>query len=30
DIAQRFGDDWLLYRAHVKNWIPRSRPYSSD
>ncbi len=27
DLAQRFGDDWRNYRAHVKNWRVRWRPY---
>ena len=27
DLRQRFGDDWPRYRAHVRRWIPRWRPY---
>jgi protein-S-isoprenylcysteine O-methyltransferase Ste14 len=27
DLARRFGSDWRDYRAGVKNWWPRWRPY---
>jgi protein-S-isoprenylcysteine O-methyltransferase Ste14 len=27
DLIQRYGDEWLRYRSHVRNWWPRWRPY---
>ena len=27
DMERRFGDAWLRYRAGVRNWLPRWRPY---
>jgi protein-S-isoprenylcysteine O-methyltransferase Ste14 len=27
DLAQRFGAEWKQYRAQVRNWFPRWRPY---
>jgi protein-S-isoprenylcysteine O-methyltransferase Ste14 len=27
DLVKRFGENWHEYRAQVKNWIPRWRPY---
>ncbi|HWZ42811.1 MAG TPA: hypothetical protein VNW97_05015 [Candidatus Saccharimonadales bacterium] len=27
DLKERFGNSWLLYRQHVRNWIPRWRPW---
>jgi hypothetical protein len=30
DLAARFGSDWLTYRAHVRMWLPRWRPYEPD
>ena len=27
DLKERFGDSWLLYRRHVRNWKPRWRPW---
>jgi protein-S-isoprenylcysteine O-methyltransferase Ste14 len=27
DLEERFGASWLLYRRHVRNWIPRWRPW---
>lgn len=27
DIARRFGEDWRRYKASVRNWRPRWRPY---
>lgn len=27
DLEQRFGDEFRHYRAHVRCWIPRLRPY---
>jgi protein-S-isoprenylcysteine O-methyltransferase Ste14 len=27
DLARRFGEDWQAYRAAVKSWVPRWRPY---
>jgi protein-S-isoprenylcysteine O-methyltransferase Ste14 len=27
DVSQRFGADWKRYRLHVRNWIPRLRPW---
>ena len=27
DLAQRFGMRWKIYRAHVRNWLPRWRPH---
>ncbi len=29
DLAQRFGDEWKQYRAQVRNWLPRWKPYHS-
>ena len=29
DLAQRFGDEWKRYRAAVRNWRPRWKPYHS-
>jgi protein-S-isoprenylcysteine O-methyltransferase Ste14 len=26
-MRQRFGDEWVAYRKHVRNWIPRWRPW---
>jgi protein-S-isoprenylcysteine O-methyltransferase Ste14 len=28
--AKRFGGRWKAYRAHVRAWIPRTRPYIED
>ena len=30
DIVRRFGSDWIRYRQHVSNWIPRTSPYRHD
>jgi protein-S-isoprenylcysteine O-methyltransferase Ste14 len=30
DLAQRFGDQWRMYRAEVHDWRVRWRPYTSD
>ena len=27
DLASRFGEPWRLYRAAVKDWVPRLTPY---
>jgi len=27
DLKQRFGEEWMSYRNHVRNWWPRWRPY---
>ena len=27
DLEDRFGERWINYRAEIRNWIPRSRPY---
>ncbi len=27
DIQIRFGEDWLVYKRNVKNWLPRWRPH---
>jgi protein-S-isoprenylcysteine O-methyltransferase Ste14 len=27
DLARRFGAEWRQYRAEVRNWLPRWRPY---
>lgn len=27
ELATRFGEPWRAYRAHVRSWIPRWRPY---
>jgi protein-S-isoprenylcysteine O-methyltransferase Ste14 len=27
DLVRRFGDEWRAYRAAVRNWRPRWRPY---
>jgi protein-S-isoprenylcysteine O-methyltransferase Ste14 len=27
DLARRFGAEWVQYRAAVRNWLPRWRPY---
>jgi protein-S-isoprenylcysteine O-methyltransferase Ste14 len=27
DLKERFGNSWLLYRRHVRNWRPRWRPW---
>lgn len=27
DLARRFGQPWRQYRAQVRNWLPRWRPY---
>ncbi|HEV2620183.1 MAG TPA: hypothetical protein VGU23_09635 [Acidobacteriaceae bacterium] len=26
-LKRRFGAEWILYRASVRNWVPRWRPY---
>ena len=30
DLARRFGEPWRVYRAAVRNWIPRTRPYAGS
>lgn len=30
DLEARFGDSWRTYRRHVRNWIPRWRPWHGD
>jgi protein-S-isoprenylcysteine O-methyltransferase Ste14 len=30
DLVARFGADWLVYRRHVRKWIPRVRPWYHD
>ena len=30
DLAARFGDDYAAYRAAVRCWVPRTRPYALD
>jgi protein-S-isoprenylcysteine O-methyltransferase Ste14 len=27
DLKHRFGEEWMSYRSHVRNWWPRWRPY---
>lgn len=27
DLKHRFGEEWVSYRSHVRNWWPRWRPY---
>jgi len=27
DVEERFGESWREYRRHVRNWIPRWRPW---
>ena len=27
DLENRFGDDYLEYKSHVRRWIPRIRPW---
>jgi hypothetical protein len=27
DLVRRFGDPWKVYRRHVREWLPRWRPY---
>jgi len=27
DLRERFGGSWLRYRRHVRNWMPRWRPW---
>jgi protein-S-isoprenylcysteine O-methyltransferase Ste14 len=27
DLEQRFGGEWRAYRAEVRNWLPRWRPF---
>jgi protein-S-isoprenylcysteine O-methyltransferase Ste14 len=29
DMKRRFGEPWKRYRASVRNWIPRWRPYTA-
>ncbi len=29
ELSQRFGHDWSRYRAEVRLWLPRWRPYTS-
>jgi len=29
DAGKRFGEAWIEYRHHVRNWIPRWRPWNS-
>jgi protein-S-isoprenylcysteine O-methyltransferase Ste14 len=29
ELLQRFGSDWTRYRAEVRTWLPRWRPYTS-
>lgn len=29
DLRRRFGESWVAYRAEVRNWLPRWRPYAS-
>jgi hypothetical protein len=26
-LKHRFGEEWMSYRSHVRNWWPRWRPY---
>lgn len=28
DLGRRYGEPWRAYRAHVRAWIPRWRPYA--
>lgn len=30
DIEKRFGQDWKTYKQHVRDWIPRWKPYVKD
>ncbi len=30
DMARRHGAAWRAYRAHVRDWIPRWRPYQAN
>jgi protein-S-isoprenylcysteine O-methyltransferase Ste14 len=27
ELKHRFGEEWMSYRSHVRNWWPRWRPY---
>jgi hypothetical protein len=29
ELKHRFGEEWMSYRRHVRNWRPRWRPYYS-
>jgi protein-S-isoprenylcysteine O-methyltransferase Ste14 len=29
DMSRRFGEEWSIYRSHVRPWIPRWRPWIS-
>lgn len=30
ELEERFGDQWMSYRAHVRSWLPMLRPHVSE
>ena len=30
DLSVRFGDTWIEYQKHVRNWVPRWRPWHAS